>query len=115
MNGKIKLGRVVSATIQADNSADDNRGYDIQALVTVSGSSVQDIKDGQVCRCDATGDHPASHVADFYNYAYGQKCVTYHAALTTEEEAAIMAAINEFIAGVEASVANVGVTVTVNE
>lgn len=102
MNQKIKFGKPTTITVPANNSGDDGRKYDVMANVTVDNGVVSQISEGQVLRCDASVDHPASSVADFQKMP-GYENISIHGTVTAEERTAIREAIDLFIAEIEAS------------
>ena len=110
---QVTIGRVTSATMTVDNSADAGCKYDVRGSVTVSDGKARNIGEGQVLRRDASDERPASTVANFHFYNHGQKTVTFTAELTPEEEAEVMTAINDFLAGVDAAAAGMEITANV--
>lgn len=105
----IRFGRVKSAKVNVDNSADGDRLYDVSSHVTISDGQVTEMVEGRVYRRNADGELPSLMVAEFMNYSYGQKTITYHVNLTAEEEAEIADAINGFISAVKSGVHTVNV------
>lgn len=95
----VTFKNLVNATIQVDNSADENRELAISADATIYGTRVDSIQNGQAVMM---GD--AGVTASFSAGAAGYLSVSYNNAGDVEQQVKILRAINGFIAGVKGSV-----------
>lgn len=97
----VTYGRVVSATVEVSNSGDTARVYDISGEASVSGSTLNDIH-GSVTQ-------EGAQLASFNAYSEGtQLNVSYS---TQCDRAAILGAIENFIAGVKETATNISINV----
>ena len=99
---------MVSATVVMDNSAaGDDRAYDVQAEVTVRGTTVEAVNNGVVRERSET----QAQVADFSTYDPhgGQMLVGFSGgyAESTTSRVAIMTAIDSLMAGTSAAAGSI--------
>lgn len=83
---KVTYKELVSAQVRMDNSADTGRTYDIRADVEIAGTAVQNFGNGEAAKDGATA-------ATWTCYG-GTLNVTFY----TQDGAAVLAALNAFIA-----------------
>lgn len=93
---KVTIKSLNSANVRMDNSVDADRVYDIAANVNVSGTEVTDTN-GEV---RPKGDS-SSVIASFNSYGTDNLSVNYQG-INAEQQQAVNAAINSFIADAKA-------------
>lgn len=100
MTDNVTAGRVLSATVQYDNSDNTQRSYDIKGEVYVSNQTFQNINNGYVTAID---DEEQTPLASFSSYGDSNLSITFY---TTENEAvvAIINAVLGFLADVKADI-----------
>lgn len=93
---KVTMGRVLSASVEVSNSGDAARQYGITAHVDIQEGKVTNVHQGIVTDIESN-----SHLADFRNDGgMGGLTITYQ---TSAGRGAILTAVEDFIAEVEAS------------
>lgn len=90
----IRITAIHSAEVQADNSADTGRTHHVEARLAIGADGVTSVN-GEV-RSDGTT------AASFSHYAGGGKNINFHTHADPAEEAAVLAAVNRFIAQTDA-------------
>lgn len=95
---KVKFGAVKTAQIEVNNSTDTERDYDVEAMVQVNGTSVDNFVDGMV---KAT-DEPHTVKATWYRYSPTNTTVNY-VTDDPDEMCAISNIINQFCQNVTAT------------
>lgn len=88
---KVTFGRVVSASVEVSNSANEGRTYGITAHVDIQGGKVTNVHQGVVTDLETN-----AHIADFSSYGNPEQLnVTYQ---TSAGRGPILAAVEGFIA-----------------
>ncbi len=87
----LKITKVYATEVQADNSLDAGRAYDISARVSIDANGPSGIS-GEVRTADTR-----TSVASFSIYGIGNKNITFSGGADADEPA-VLAAVNRFIA-----------------
>ena len=99
---KVTMGRVLSAQVEVSNSGDAARQYGITAHVDIQEGKVTNVHQGVVTDIETN-----NHLADFNSWGGAERLeMTYQ---TSAGRGAILTAVEDFIAEVEASGADFGV------
>lgn len=86
----IRITAIHSAEVQADNGADTARTHHVDARLTIGADGVTSVN-GEV-------HSEGTAAASFSHYAGGGKNISFHTDADPAEEAAVLAAVNRFIA-----------------
>ena len=88
----VTAGKVLSATVQYDNSNDAQRAYDIKGEAYISNNAVQNVNNGYVYAKDS--DVNASYMASFSSYGDSNLSINFNTG-----DKAIVIAITESVVG----------------
>ncbi len=102
----VSFKRVINATVHADNSGDTGRTMDISADVNIANGHVDSFFNGR-CEKPASDDTPAAS-ASFARQSDGRLTITYNRAENADTMAAMLRAVDAFIAGASAAPMSIG-------